>query len=166
MLHCTIFFVHFSILYRLITTDEPMYVRMQNVADGTTNDIVLTDINIYEYFNSINFPKRRVHFSREILVRISAIFLYEQESVVLRHEFNNKLSQLQQSGLIDNYQRIYRGIKHDTPTKEPKTLHVGQISPIFRICCILHTIALLVFLFELFADKYEILARFIEYLTY
>lgn len=139
---------------------------MARVADASTNDIVLTDINIYEYFNSINFPGRRMHFSREILVRVSAIFLYEQESVVLRHEFNKKISLLQQSGLIDYYQRIYRGIKRDVPTKEPKTLHIGQVSPIFRICCILYAIASLVFLFELYAVKYGRLGRAIEYLTY
>lgn len=73
---------------------------------------------------------------------------------------------LQAHGLDVHYERMFRGIKRDSFGKEAKTLRLTSVSPIFRICGVFLAFSVLVFLLEIFAYKYRMLARVMEYLTY
>lgn len=136
------------------------------IADGESNAIIATDNNLHEHFNHINFPNHNLHFSKEHLVRLSSIFYYSKDSVALRRKFDRRIRYLQQFGLINHYQRMFRGIKREEDTKEARILRLARVSPIFRICGILLAISFLVFLLEVFAYKFKSVERVMEYLTY
>lgn len=139
---------------------------MMKIAAGETDAIIVTDINLNEHFNNANFPDYSLHFTKEYLIRSSAIYQYSRDSLVLRRRFNRRITNLQHYGLIEHYQRMFRSIKRDYDPKEARILRLTRISPIFRICGILLAISFLVFLLELVSYKFQTLRRILEYLTY
>lgn len=139
---------------------------MVDIADGNVDGLMVTDVNYHEYFNFINFPRYQMHFTKDTLVRISATFFYSKTSIVLRQKCDKKIRLLQTHGLIDRYQRMFRGMRRDSRQKRAKQLRLARVTPIFRICGILCAIAFLVFLLELFAHRFAGVRRILEYLTY
>lgn len=151
---------------RLIFIDDGWYARMVKFYDSQSNAVISTEIVLHEYFNHVNFPYRRMQFTKEPLVRLSSVFYYSKESMVLRSRCNKRILWLQAHGLDVHYQRMFRGIKRDNIGKTAKVLQLEGISPVVRICAILLAIAFLVFLFEVFAYKFKIVALVMDYTTY
>lgn len=137
-----------------------------SIAKGETDAIITTDMNLHDYFNQINFPDYNLHFSKENLVRLSGIFYYSNDSLVLRRKFDRRIRHLQYYGLIEHYQRMFRGTKREIDTKEARILRLARVSPIFRICGVLLILSFLVFLLELYAYKFPMIRDIMEYLTY
>lgn len=155
-----------SEIHSLVICKDTYKSRMQKLAQNQLYGVILTDINLHDHFNNINFPHYQLHFTKEALVRMRAYFYYSKNSVVLRRRFNKIILLLQSHGLIDRYQRQYRGMRRDSKQKDVKQLRLGRISPIFRICGILCAISFLVFLVELYAYNWPLFRRILEYLTY
>lgn len=152
-------------IFRLICNEDWSLAPLAKIANGSTRAIMVTDINVHDFFNYEHDPYRHLKFTSEKLVRLSAIFYYAKESILIRRRFDRRMRYLEANGIINRYQRMFRGIKRNSK-KKLKKLKITRVSPIFRICGILCAIAVLVFLLEIYAYRFRMIKYIIEYLTY
>lgn len=152
--------------YRTYTKNQQLVFR--ELRDRKIDGVVYANEYQVTYFNILNSKKGTISYTKDRLFLMPVVMFFPKYSS-LPYFINKELLFYAEYGLIKHWTREYTdkrfiSVKYDR--KRPKKLKIANIIGIINVCCVLIIISCIVFIMELFAQKFEKIRKIIEILTY
>lgn len=139
---------------------------LQKFHDGNDNGVILWSDLAVNYFNLINFPHRRLSFTKDRLYMMRMAAFFRNKSM-LKGLFNEKFRQFFDSGLTQFWCKAYLDDRHIKSFQNPPPiLHIENIIGILQICALIYLVSLIVFVLEMISVRYPRIRYIIDYFTY
>lgn len=134
--------------------------------DKNIDGVALTHDLVQKTFNLHNSPHRRLGFTKDRIQMFSPVFVFRKKSM-LTNVFNQKLTVLQEVGLIDFWIKRYTDDRASkSSSRLPTRLRMQNIKAVFQIGAVLYLISFAIFILEVTSGRNQRTKKILDYLTY
>lgn len=115
--------------------------------------------------NLQKFREPNILMSKEYMQMMTYTIFFQKNSW-LKNSFDHQILNLQCSGLIQHWEKLFTRTIKDIEENEPKKLRVDQFIGIIEICSALYALSVLIFIMELMTLKYKKIKKIIDFRTF
>lgn len=126
---------------------------MADMRDDNLDGVYVQLKNIVDYDNFLNFRKPKILTTKDY-INMYPIWMWVRKLSCLKLAFDQQISALHSSGLVQHWQTFYMKTVKDIDDKEPEELKIDQFTGIITISATLYALSVFVFVIELVISKY------------
>lgn len=139
--------------------------RLRYLHDSGLKGVILTNDIAPKYFNLVNYPNRRLSFTKNRIFMYTPTLFYQKKSI-FKDPYDIQLGRIRAAGLVDKLISNYTDNRKSRAHREPSQIKVEHIYGCFEICGLMLTMSLGVFILELMSGAHCRIQKFLDFFTY
>lgn len=139
--------------------------RLRYLHDSGIKAVILTNDLAKNYFNLVNYPHRRLSFTKNRIFMYTPALFYQKKSI-FKDPYDIQLGRIRAAGLVDILVSNYADNRKSRAYREPSKIKVEHIFGSFEICGLMLMISFGVFILELMSETHYHIQKILDFFTY